>query len=247
MSSFKELPRHIAIVMDGNGRWAKQQGLARHSGHKAGAINLRGIVKRCADLGVEVLTVFAFSSENWRRPKTEVSLLMGLFMDSLKQEVKLLSEHNVRLRIIGNRSAFSDNLQKQMAQTEEITASCNGMVLQIAANYGGRWDILQSVQKLAEKIKQGELEPAQLTEEMISDGLEFSELPEPDLFIRTGGEQRLSNFVLWQSAYAELYFSSAYWPDFDEKQLQLALNAFSQRQRRYGMTSEQLQQDSPNA
>ena len=236
-----DLPRHIAIVMDGNGRWAKQQGLPRHAGHRAGAKNLRGIVRFCAETGIEVLTVFAFSSENWRRPKTEVALLMGLFMDALKQEVELLKANNVRLRIIGDRSAFSNRLQRQMEQTELVTSDCSGMLLQIAANYGGRWDIVQAVRKLAARVEAGELRPSEIDEAAISSELVFSDQPDPDLFIRTGGEQRLSNFVLWQSAYAELYFSQAFWPDFDDNALLDALRVFAGRQRRFGMTGEQIQ------
>ena len=235
------VPRHVAIVMDGNGRWAKQKGHARHEGHKAGAINLRSIVKYCSEKGIEVLTVFAFSSENWKRPKKEVSLLMELFMDSLKREAKLLKEHNIRMRIIGDRSAFSTRLQRQMAETEAVTEECTGMVFQIAANYGGRWDIVQAVQGLAEQVQQGLLSPDQLDEDAITRHLVFADQPDPDLFIRTGGEKRLSNFVLWQSAYSELYFSPAYWPDFNEDEMATALQEYAGRQRRFGMTGEQVQ------
>ncbi len=234
------LPRHVAIVMDGNGRWAKRQGKPRHAGHRAGAENLRNIVKYCGDIGIEVLTVFAFSSENWRRPKTEVALLMQLFMDALKQESARLRDNNVRLRIIGDRSAFSARLQRQMGETEAITAACTGMLLQVAANYGGRWDVAQAVRRLVGRVKSGELEPSSIDEAAIAAELTFADRPDPDLFIRTGGEQRLSNFILWQSAYSELFFSDAYWPDFDEAALNVALRHFAGRQRRFGMTGEQV-------
>ncbi|MBU0499619.1 MAG: di-trans,poly-cis-decaprenylcistransferase [Gammaproteobacteria bacterium] len=226
--------------MDGNGRWAKRQGKPRHAGHRAGAENLRNIVKYCGDIGIEVLTVFAFSSENWRRPKTEVALLMELFMDALKQESERLRKNNVRLRIIGDRSAFSARLQRQMGETEAITAASTGMLLQVAANYGGRWDLAQAVRRLAERVKTGELAPGDIDEAAIAAELSFADRPDPDLFIRTGGEQRLSNFVLWQSAYSELYFTDAYWPDFNEAALDQALRHYAGRQRRFGMTGEQV-------
>lgn len=235
------LPRHIAIVMDGNGRWAKRQGKSRHVGHQAGYQNLRNIAKYCADLGVEVLTVFAFSSENWKRPKTEVSLLMELFMEALKREAKQLKKNNVGLRIIGDRSAFSERLQRQMAESEAITAECTGMLLQVAANYGGRWDMVQAVRRLAERVQSGALAPADIDEAALTAELTFADRPDPDLFIRTGGEQRLSNFILWQSAYAELYFSDAYWPDFNEAALDEALRHYAGRQRRFGLTGEQVE------
>ncbi len=234
------LPRHVAIVMDGNGRWAKQRDLPRHAGHQAGVKSVRASVEQSVKRGIEVLTLFAFSSENWKRPQKEVSLLMDLFMVALQREVKRLKRNNVRLRIIGDRSAFSTKLQQRIAAAEMATADNNGLVLQIAANYGGRWDILQAVRKLALDVAAGELAADQITESAIAAGLSFSDLPDPDLFIRTGGEQRISNFMLWQSAYTELYFTDSYWPDFDADAFDAALAFFASRQRRFGMTGEQL-------
>ncbi len=225
------LPRHIAIVMDGNGRWAQQRGLKRNEGHKAGVKALRERVSQCRALGISVLTVFAFSSENWRRPKLEVNLLMRLFMEALRKEAKSLAENGVRLRILGDRSAFPKGLQKQMAEAEAITAEADAMLLQVAANYGGRWDIVQSVRQLAEAVREGGLNPADIDEERLAARLSFADQPDPDLFIRTGGEQRLSNFLLWQSAYAELYFSDALWPDFDDRALADALTISSHKKK----------------
>jgi undecaprenyl diphosphate synthase len=189
---------------------------------------------------VEVLTLCAFSSENWKRPKEEVGLLMELFVAALRQEVKRLHKNNVRLKIIGDISAFSDKLQASIEAAENQTADNTGLTLQIAANYGGRWDITQATRHIAEQVKSGELEPSAITENMLSQSLSFPGLPEPDLFIRTGGEKRLSNFLLWQSAYAELYFTDTLWPDFDAEAMQRALQEFSGRQRRFGLTGEQV-------
>lgn len=239
-ANMQKAPYHIAIVMDGNGRWAQQHGLKRHVGHKEGVKSVRKVVERAAQVGVSILTLFAFSSENWRRPREEVGLLMDLFMLALKQEVKRLQRNNVRLQIIGDRSRFSQDLQASMEKAEAGTAGNTGLVLQIAANYGGRWDMTQAVRKLAQKVKQGALDPATITEEHISAELSFSGLADPDLFIRTGGEQRLSNFLLWQSAYAELYFTDVLWPDFRETEFDAALAAFATRQRRFGLVGEQV-------
>jgi undecaprenyl diphosphate synthase len=235
-----QLPRHVAIIMDGNGRWAQQRSLPRHAGHKAGVKTVRSSVEQSVKYGIEVLTLFAFSSENWKRPQKEVSLLMDLFMAALQREVKRLKRNDVRLRIIGDRSAFSEKLQQRIAAAEADTANNSGLVLQIAANYGGRWDITQAVRRLALKVESGHLKPDAIDESMITSELSFSDLPDPDLFIRTGGEQRISNFMLWQSAYAELYFSEVFWPDFDAQAFEQALEFFSNRQRRFGMTSEQI-------
>ncbi|WP_335337232.1 polyprenyl diphosphate synthase [Sedimenticola thiotaurini] len=226
--------------MDGNGRWAKQRDLPRHAGHKAGVKSVRASVEQSVKRGIEVLTLFAFSSENWKRPEKEVSLLMDLFMVALQREVKRLKRNNVRLRIIGDRSAFSEKLQQRIAAAEASTADNSGLVLQIAANYGGRWDIVQAVRKLARSVEAGELAADQITESAVASGLSFADLPDPDLFIRTGGEQRISNFMLWQSAYTELYFTDRYWPDFDADAFDAALDFFASRQRRFGMTGEQL-------
>ncbi|MBT8438809.1 MAG: di-trans,poly-cis-decaprenylcistransferase [Gammaproteobacteria bacterium] len=233
-------PRHVAIIMDGNGRWAKRQGKPRHAGHRAGVKSVRSSVEYSVKQGVEVLTLFAFSSENWQRPEKEVSMLMELFMTALKSEVKKLHKNNVRLKIIGDRTAFSDKLQKQIQQAEDKTAENTGLILQIAANYGGRWDITQSVRKLAEDVNKGQLDPGDINEETIRKSLSFADLPEVDLFIRTGGDLRISNFILWQAAYAELYFTPVLWPDFNEAAYQQALNDFAGRQRRFGKTGEQL-------
>ncbi len=237
-----KIPRHIAIIMDGNGRWAQSRNLPRHAGHRAGVESVRVAVEECAKQGVEVLTLFAFSSENWNRPKKEVGLLFDLFMMALQRDVKRMKKNNVRLRIIGDRTAFPDKLQKRIHIAEEETANNTGLLLQIAANYGGRWDITQAARSVAEKVKSGELQPEDITEATLSAELSFAGLPEPDLFIRTGGEQRISNFILWQSAYSELYFTERLWPDFDAAEFDRALKEFSQRERRFGQTSEQIKE-----
>lgn len=226
--------------MDGNGRWAQQQGKPRHAGHKAGVKSVRSTVKHSVKSGIEVLTLFAFSSENWQRPEQEVQLLMELFTLALNSEVKKLLKNNVRLKIIGDISGFKQKLQSQILKAEEKTANNDGMLLQIAANYGGRWDIAQSCKTLAEKLYHHEITPAEITEERISEHLSFAGLPDVDLFIRTGGDLRISNFILWQAAYAELYFTPLLWPDFDTQAYQLALDDFSGRQRRFGKTAEQI-------
>ncbi|MFW5426113.1 MAG: isoprenyl transferase [Methylophagaceae bacterium] len=238
------VPQHIAIIMDGNGRWAKQRRQPRFMGHRAGVKAVENIVKHCAELGVGVLSLFAFSSENWRRPNKEVSLLMELFALSLKQQAKRLHKNNIRLQIVGDISKFSTGLQKQITQAEELTANNSGLIINIAANYGGQWDITQAVQKVAEKVQSGQLNAADITEELIAGELTTASISDPDLFIRTGGEQRVSNFMLWQMAYTEFYFSETLWPDFDAEQLNKAILSFNQRERRFGKTSEQIQQDS---
>ncbi|NQY25970.1 MAG: isoprenyl transferase [Piscirickettsiaceae bacterium] len=237
------LPQHIAIIMDGNGRWAKKRKQPRFMGHRAGVKAVENIVKHCAELNISTLSLFAFSSENWRRPIKEVSLLMELFALSLKQQVKRLHKNNIRVCIIGDLSKFSTSLQKQISQAEQLTAENTGLTINIAANYGGRWDITQSVKQLAEKVKSGELAPEDITEENISAGLTTASLTEPDLFIRTGGEQRVSNFLLWQMAYTEFYFTDTLWPDFIDIELDKAINSFCQRERRFGKTSEQIQDE----
>jgi len=227
--------------MDGNGRWAKQRHQPRFMGHRAGVKAVENIVKHCVERGVLVLSLFAFSSENWRRPTKEVNLLMELFALALKQQVKRLHKNNIRLQIIGDVSHFSASLQKKIQQAEILTANNTGLIINIAANYGGRWDITQSVRQLAEKVMSGELKPEDITEDTISSGLTTAELTEPDLFIRTGGEQRISNFLLWQLAYTEFYFTDVLWPDFSNQDLDLAISSFCQRERRFGKTSEQIQ------
>jgi undecaprenyl diphosphate synthase len=234
------IPRHIAIIMDGNGRWAEQRGEPRHAGHRAGVRAVRATVEECARIGVEVLTLFAFSSENWRRPPMEVKLLMDLFFAALQKEARSMKDNNIRLRIIGDRSAFSEKLQKRIAETEAITAGNTGLILQVAANYGGRWDITQAARLLAEQARDGRLDPSAIDETTFASELSFAGLPDPDLFIRTGGERRISNFLLWQSAYAELYFTDTLWPDFDQQALQDAITDFAGRQRRFGRTGAQV-------
>lgn len=242
------LPRHIAIIMDGNGRWAKQRKLPRHAGHSAGASAVRKVTEHCVKSGIEVLTLFAFSSENWKRPRQEVSLIMDLFIRSLQTELKRLQKNGVRLRVIGDRSTFSEQLQHSIRQAEQLTESNTKMVLQIAANYGGKWDMLQAAKKLARDAQQGSLDPELIDEEMLSQHLSFAGLPDPDLLIRTGGEQRLSNFILWQAAYAELYFTDLFWPDFDADALNQALQDFAGRQRRFGQIRDETEQlDSESA
>ncbi len=233
-------PRHIAIIMDGNGRWAQKRFMPRAMGHQAGVKTVRKIVEYCANQKIEVLSLFAFSSENWRRPETEVSLLMALFMATLQREINKLDRNNIRLRFIGDRSAFPEKLQQKMAEGEAQTEHNTALTLVIAANYGGHWDICQAFQKISQKIAAGELAQQDITETLINQHLSTADLPEPDLFIRTGGEQRVSNFMLWQLAYAEMYFTPALWPDFDQNTLAEAINSFKGRQRRFGHTGEQV-------
>jgi undecaprenyl diphosphate synthase len=231
------VPRHIAIIMDGNGRWAKQRFLPRVMGHQRGVEALREVVRACRELGVGYLTVFAFSSENWRRPADEVSFLMSLFLKMLEREVANLHENNIRLKIIGDRSRFDDKLIQAMQHAERLTAGNDGLTLTIAANYGGRWDMMQAVQAMLREhpqLAQG------FTEEDLSPYFSMNDAPEPDLFIRTGGEQRISNFMLWQLAYAELYFTDVLWPAFGRKELEAAIASYQKRERRFGRTSDQL-------
>jgi len=227
-------PRHVAIIMDGNGRWAKNQGKLRISGHKAGVKAVRRSVSFAVSNNLEALTLYAFSSENWSRPAQEVTALMELFVWALDSEVKSLHKHNVRLRIIGDVSRFSNRIQERIRRAEELTQQNSGLTLNIAANYGGRWDIIQGVKKLAEQVQEGLLRPDQITEENLSAHLCMQGLAPVDLVIRTGGEHRISNFLLWQIAYAEFYFTDVLWPDFDEHVFEGALNAFSLRERRFG-------------
>jgi undecaprenyl diphosphate synthase len=234
------IPRHVAIVMDGNGRWAKARYLPRLMGHHRGVEATRKVIRACSDAGVECLTLFAFSSENWKRPEDEVSGLMSLFMSALERESAALQRHQVRMEFIGDRKAFPAALQAKITQVESLTSDCTGMRLLIAANYGGRWDIVQAVQTVAGKIAQGEISSESLDEATFGRFLATDGLPEPDLFIRTGGEKRISNFLLWQLAYAELYFTDVLWPEFDEQRLQEAFADFTNRQRRFGMTGEQV-------
>ncbi len=237
----QSIPRHVAIIMDGNGRWAQKRKLPRVAGHRSGVGTVRSVVRASAQAGVEVLTLFAFSSENWRRPKREVNLLMELFVRALQQEVEGLNKNNVRLRVIGERSALPSRLQKLIQSTEKLTENNTGLTLVIASNYGGRWDVTQAMQQLAEEVKSGDLNPTDITSEHLAKYLSLSDLPEPDLFIRTGGEKRISNFLLWQLAYTELYFTEVLWPDFSEGDFAAAIDSFTHRQRRFGRTGEQVE------
>ncbi|WP_153446430.1 isoprenyl transferase [Vibrio algicola] len=235
------LPQHIAIIMDGNGRWAKQQGKPRLYGHRVAVKAVRETISTASRLGIQAVTLFAFSSENWRRPQEEVSLLMDLFMMVLTREVKKLHKNNLKLQIIGDKTRFSSPLQIKIAKAEALTQNNTGTVVNVAANYGGKWDITQAVKQLAMTVDSGELAPADITEETISQYLCLSDLPDVDLMIRTSGECRISNFLLWQMAYAELYFTDLFWPDFGEQPLLDAITWFINRERRFGCTSEQLQ------
>jgi undecaprenyl diphosphate synthase len=230
-----EVPRHVAIIMDGNGRWAKQRFLPRVGGHRKGVEAVREVVKACIEHGIEFLTLFAFSSENWRRPPEEVSFLMQLFLRSLEQEVGKLDSNGIRFKVVGDISAFDARIVELIRRGEELTAGNTRLTLTVAANYGGRWDILQAAERCRREDPQ-----APVTEERLARFLSMSYAPEPDLFIRTGGEQRVSNFLLWQLAYTELYFTDALWPDFGAAALEEALASFRRRERRFGRTSEQL-------
>lgn len=230
------IPRHIAIIMDGNGRWATQRFLPRVAGHVKGVEAVRGIVEACALRGVEYLTLFAFSSENWRRPAEEVSLLMRLFVTALEREVAKMHANNIRLKIVGDLTRFDAKLHEKMLEAERKTANNTRLTVTICANYGGRWDVMQAVSKMvaahpgATEFSEGQLAPH----------LSMAYAPEPDLFVRTGGEERISNFLLWQLAYTELYFTETYWPDFDASALDTAIVSYQQRERRFGRTSEQV-------
>ena len=232
-----DIPNHIAVIMDGNGRWARKRFLPRVAGHKRGVDVVRDVVKQCAMMNVKFLTLFAFSSENWRRPDDEVSFLMGLFMDALKREVVKLHDNNIRLILIGDRSRFSAELNAQIDESEQLTANNSGLILTIAANYGGRWDVLQATNRMVSALPH---KVGQFDEEDLSPYLSMHYATEPDLFIRTGGEKRVSNFLLWQLAYTELYFTDTLWPDFNSKAFNAAIQSYQKRERRFGRTSEQL-------
>ncbi|WP_078119163.1 isoprenyl transferase [Thiosocius teredinicola] len=235
------VPEHVAIIMDGNGRWAEARGQARHAGHRAGVQSVRSTIEECIQHGVKVLTLFAFSSENWRRPKTEVNMLMELFLSALQREVKRMQSNDIRLRVIGDISAFPEKLQKRIRESEDKTRDNKRLVLQIAANYGGRWDITETARKLAAAVQSGELTPDDINEELFARSTALGDQPDPDLFIRTGGELRISNFLLWHCAYTELYFTPVLWPDFDAAEFRKAVAEFGSRQRRFGKTGAQLE------
>lgn len=237
------LPQHIAIIMDGNGRWAKKRFLPRVAGHKAGVESVRKIVKFCAKNHIKVLSLFAFSSENWRRPAKEVNFIMDLLLTSLVREMDELTKNNVQLRFIGDRAKFSDKLCSKISEVESITCKNTGLVLIIAADYGGQWDITQAVCKLTKEVEDGKLSSADITPDKIASKLSYAGLPDPDLFIRTSGEIRISNFMLWQIAYSELYFTNTLWPDFDENELEKALAHYASRERRFGCSSEEVSEE----
>ncbi|KJY88530.1 UDP pyrophosphate synthase [Vibrio neptunius] len=236
----ESLPKHIAIIMDGNGRWAKAQGKPRVFGHKNGVAAVRKTISTSAKLGIKAITLFAFSSENWRRPEEEVGVLMELFITVLSTEIKKLHKNNLRLRVIGDMSRFNERLQKKIAQAEAMTADNSGMVVNIAANYGGKWDIVEATKEIATKVANGEIHAGDVNEDIMTQHLTMSDLPEVDLLIRTSGECRISNFMLWQMAYAEMYFTPIYWPEFDENSLIEAVTWFVNRERRFGCTGEQI-------
>jgi len=241
------IPKHIAIIMDGNGRWAEARGLARHSGHKEGVRPVRLVIEECAKRGVGALTLFAFSSENWRRPTVEVTSLMQLFLDAIDREVNDLHKNQVRLRFIGDRHALSVKLQARMAAGEELTAANPGLKLQVAVSYGGRWDIVQAARRLAAQVASGALPLDAIDEDRFGLELQLGDMPDPDLFIRTGGDHRISNFLLWNLAYTELHVCEALWPDFGVPDLEAALASFASRERRFGLTRTQAQETSRRA
>ncbi|MFU8896408.1 MAG: polyprenyl diphosphate synthase [Gammaproteobacteria bacterium] len=239
--SVAKLPAHVAVIMDGNGRWARQRALPRQAGHRAGVKTARQVVEACARRGVAALTLFAFSSENWRRPQREVGALMRLFVEALDREVEELNGNGIRLSFIGDRDGLSAKLQERMQAAEARTRDNDRLDLVVALAYGGRWDIVQATQALAREAAAGRLDPAAIDEAAVAARLALAGLPEPDLLIRTGGEHRISNFLLWNLAYAEFYFTDRLWPDFDERDLDAALERFGGVERRYGKTSEQLE------
>ena len=240
----KKIPQHIAIIMDGNGRWAQAQGKTRVAGHKAGVDSVRAVVKGARKVGVKALTLFAFSSENWQRPEKEVNVLMDLFMYVLTKEVKRLHKNAIRFQVIGDLSRFSEKLQKSIKKSEQLTANNNGLILSVAANYGGRWDIANAAKQLASQVQNHEISLEDIHEESLHKHTCLAELPELDLLIRTGGDYRISNFLLWQAAYAEFYFTETLWPDFNEEQFETAIDVFDQRERRFGKTGEQIKESS---
>ncbi len=231
-------PRHVAIIMDGNNRWARRHDLPGTAGHRAGVEAVRGILKACQRQKVEVLTLFAFSSENWGRPRPEVRALLALLSRYLRNEVKALHADGIRLCFIGRRSSFSVHLRRMMAQSERLTAANTGATLVLAVDYGGRWDITEAARKLAVRVQEGSLQPAEITPQLLGENVASSDLPLPDLCIRTGGDSRISNFMLWQFAYSELYFTETLWPDFGELEFARALAEYARRERRFGLREE---------
>ena len=240
MTTAPGVPEHIAIVMDGNGRWAKKRNRPRSFGHQAGLKALRAIIEQCVRLDVGTLTVFAFSSENWNRPEGEISRLMELFLRALGKEARELHDNDICLRFVGDKTAFKAVIQQKMTEAENLTANNTRLIVNIAVNYGGRWDITQAVKKMATAVTDGELSATDIDEQHFANFLALANSPDPDLFIRTGGEMRISNFLLWQSAYTEFYFTDVLWPEFDAQALDDAVTAFQSRERRFGRTGEQM-------
>ncbi len=241
MAANDNIPRHVAVIMDGNGRWARKRGMPRHVGHRSGVGAVRATVECAAERGVEYLTLFAFSSENWRRPREEVSMLMGLFLEALQREVDELHRNNVRLEFIGAREQLQPRLLEKICASEQQTRDNTGLRLIIAVSYGGRWDIMQAVRQLSAEVEAGTLTSDAIDDAALAERLQLGAYPDPDLLIRTGGEQRISNFMLWNLAYAELWFCDTLWPDFGAQQFDTALEYFAQRQRRYGHTGDQIE------
>ncbi len=240
IENYNKVPRHVAVIMDGNGRWAKERGLPRIAGHRKGVEVVKNMVPACGKRGIPYLTLFAFSSENWKRPSAEVKLLLELLTSALENEMRSLHTHKVRLRVIGDLTRFPERLQRAIADSDALTRNNKALNLTIAINYGGKWDILEACKSIAELVEQEEITSESITPALMESQLCTHELPEPDLFIRTGGEQRISNFLLWQLAYTELYFTDTYWPDFNEVDFDAAILAFANRQRRFGKTAAQV-------
>lgn len=238
----RNLPKHVAIIMDGNGRWAQARNLPRLAGHEAGVNAIEKVIRAAIENQIKVLTLFAFGIENWKRPASEVKFLMELFLKNLETQVPHFLENNIRLRVLGDRNTIDPAFKIKIEEVESLTVNNDRLTLVIAFNYSGRWDILQATQQISEKVQKGELNSADISYEHLQNAICLSDLPEPDLFIRTSGEQRLSNFLLWQLAYTELYFTDIFWPDFDKTAFEAALKAFALRQRRYGLTTEQLEE-----
>lgn len=240
-SQIPSVPRHVAIIMDGNGRWARSKDKARHSGHRAGVKSVRASVETAAQRGVDYLTLFAFSSENWSRPEEEVGRLMSLFVEALRREVDELHRNNVRLKFVGAREQLNEDLREKIVAAEQRTADNSGLQLTVAIAYGGRWDIIEAAKVVARRVESGELLVDAVDEDEFAKGLQLAGIPDPDLLIRTGGENRISNFLLWNLAYAELWFTDVLWPEFGAEQFDDALSYFASRQRRYGHTGEQVE------
>ncbi len=239
-NSDTSLPNHISVIMDGNGRWATMRHLPRYMGHREGVKALRAMVRRCDDLGIGYLSIFAFSTENWSRPQKEVDVITRLFLFVLRYDIKDMHKNNIRLKVVGDVSRFSARLQQRILEAEQLTAKNSGLTLLVAANFGGRWDIVNAAKAISEQVAQGQLTAKEIDASLFCEYLAFSQYPDPDLLIRTGGEMRVSNFCLWNLAYSELYFTPVLWPDFTPQELDLAIDAYRQRQRRFGLTETQV-------